>query len=76
MQQQQPAQQQQGQRGSNWTGMIFRMMMFYFLFNYFFKPKPTTDQVDSTGKTLPVVYNIWKEGTRFVSTILVLLECL
>eukprot|EP01115_Flamella_aegyptia_P001820 TRINITY_DN13050_c0_g2_i1.p1 TRINITY_DN13050_c0_g2~~TRINITY_DN13050_c0_g2_i1.p1 ORF type:complete len:74 (-),score=0.84 TRINITY_DN13050_c0_g2_i1:14-235(-) len=63
--QQQQAQGQQRQAG-NWTGLIFRLMMFYFLFNYFFKSKSNVQQVDTNGKTLPPLYNIWKEGTKFV----------
>jgi len=53
-----PAQQQQGQ---NWSGLIFRLLIIYFLFNFFTGGrKPPTDP--STGKALPPHRNAWTSG--------------
>jgi hypothetical protein len=69
MQAPQPAQNpQQRGAGTSWLNTIIRMMFFYMVFNYFFKSKGAVPQVDQEGKTLPSLYNVWNEGTRFVRT--------
>jgi hypothetical protein len=52
-------------QAQGWGSFLFRMIMFYFLFNFLFKGK-STPQLDSSGKPLPAMSNLWEEGDSFV----------
>ena len=57
--------QQQQRQQFSWRGMIFQLVMMYFLFSYLFGGNKQTTTVDpSTGKALPPHRPLWHGGER------------